>query len=91
MDREQLLRKITMLDFMKTDIALYLNTHHNDHEMIMRFNAICKDCKKLRGMYEAEFGPLSQNSVMQKGEWCWMKNPWPWQEEYNFEFVGDEY
>ena len=89
MNRDALLREITILDFTAVDLGLYLNTHPEDSEALEMYNDCIRSSKAARGEYEQQFGPLTgARSEAQSGAWTWKDNPWPWTEEFNFVISG---
>ena len=86
MDREELLKKLTRLDFMAIDLALYLDTHSTDSEGISLYNKITASAEKLREIYEESYGPLRNFGTvnMCEHEWLWSRDPWPWEKSFNF-------
>jgi len=84
MDREKLLKQITITDFMATDLHLYLNTHPNDTEAMEMYNNVVAHSAQVRKEYEEHFGPLvSYRSPDVPGR-KWSDLPWPWQKDFNF-------
>lgn len=83
--RDELLRRLTALDFVAVDMGLYLNTHPHCHDAIEKYNAAISEADKCRQMYESAYGPLCSFRSASNKTWCWSDNPWPWQEEFNFE------
>ena len=83
-NREELLKKLTTLDFMLIELGLYLNTHPEDQRALMIHREVAMDAERLRDEYEHHFAPLC-NRTQNKGQsWQWINEPWPWQEEANF-------
>ena len=60
MDRENLLKRLTMLDFMAVDMQLFLDTHPDDTNAIAKYNSIIREADNLRAQYEKSVGPLLQ-------------------------------
>lgn len=90
MEREEMLSRLTALDFMAVDMALYLDTHPYDKEGIAIYNEILKEADKARAIYEQKVGPLcSYRSISNKDKFKWCDNPWPWQECFNYELKGE--
>ena len=84
-DRDTLLKNLTELDFMATDIGLYLNTHPTDVEMIEKYNQTIIDAHEARVAFEAQFGPLTLSRSASHTEWFdWIDTPWPWMKEANY-------
>ncbi len=83
MDRDKLLKELTELDFMATDLQLYLDTHPNDMNALEKFNFISNESKKAKAQYEKKYGPLTSSSESFQ-KWDWVNDPWPWQPKANF-------
>lgn len=89
MSRDELLQKISALDFYIIDLHLYLDTHPNDSEAIMIYNDCVNQVKELRDEYNSLYGMLLANNSTSKQPWQWIDNPWPWQKSFNFELKED--
>lgn len=87
MNRDEMLKKITELDFFIVDLHLYLNTHPDDTEAIDMYNNCVDQVKELREEYNKIYGMLLMNNSKSKSPWQWIDNPWPWQKTYNFELT----
>ena len=87
MDRDALLREITIIDFMALDLQLYLNTHPDDTNALEMYNDCITRSKELHKLYAEDYGPLT--SFRSKGQpgWTWNLEPWPWEEKFNFELT----
>lgn len=90
MNKEEMLRELTALDFYTVDLQLYLNTHPNDREALAKYNAVAERANALRQEYEKMFGPLSSFRSTSKYPWQWIDDPWPWQYQFNFNLTGDD-
>ena len=90
MDRDALLRQITILDFMSTDLQLYLNTNPDDSEALEMYNDCVQNSQHARKQFEEHFGPLTGFRSKGQPGWTWSQNPWPWAEEFNFALGGEE-
>ena len=86
-EREELLKKLTILYFLTLDLHLYLNTHPNDQKAIYKYNATVLEAEKMRYEYEKYYGSLcSYRSLTDSStEWNWASDSWPWCECFNFE------
>ncbi len=91
MNRDECLKKLTMLDFMCIDLNLYLDTHPTDQDALENFNTVATQASQLREFYEKEFGPLLPSRPTCSDEWRWIDNPWPWDEAFNFKLCREEY
>ena len=84
MNRYDLLKELTMLDFMATDIHLYLDTHPFDKAAIKKYNNVIAKADECRYKYEKTYGPLcSYRSMSKEDYWAWINDPWPWYEDFN--------
>lgn len=90
MTREEILKKLSAVDFYLIDLHLYLDNHPNDREAIMQYNAMVAQAKQLRDEYERQYGMLLANNSMSGYPWQWIDNPWPWQKQFNFDLTGDD-
>ncbi len=89
MNRDEMLQRLSALDFYTLDLHLYLNTHPDDKEAIQKYNAVVKEAKTLREQYEQQYGLLSQFSPS-RTPWQWIDDPWPWQKQFNFDLSREE-
>ena len=92
MDREELLKSLSELDFIAVDLALFLNTHPENKEAIQTYNQVITAADTIRMKYEDAFGPLCsfRSYASNTNQWEWNDNPWPWQADANFSFAGKE-
>lgn len=90
MNRDEMLKKLTALDFYVIDLHLYLNTHPTDRDAILKYNAVVKEANALRQEYQEQFGMLMAGSTASKCPWQWIEEPWPWQYQFNFDLAGDD-
>lgn len=83
MQRNELLKKLTALDFVAVDLNLYLDTHPNDKVAIQEYNNVVQEAKLIRQDFEQHYGPLcsfrSQNTF---DKFAWINNPWPWEKDF---------
>lgn len=76
----QLMEQLQTIDFVLVELTLYLDTHPNDFEAINQFNQYAKERKKVKKLFESQFGPLLQYGNSYSGyPWNWADSPWPWQ------------
>jgi spore coat protein JB len=76
----QLLEQIQAVDFVLVELTLYLDTHDGDVEAINQFNHYAGERKKLKKVFESQFGPMQQFGNSYSGcPWNWNDSPWPWQ------------
>ena len=75
--REDLLIDLSALDFMLTDLNLYLDTHPCDVNALMLYNNVKAQADIYRNRFVDSFGPLTRGSTS-CDVWNWIDNPWPW-------------
>jgi spore coat protein JB len=68
-----------MLDFMATDLQLFLDTHPEDMEALEMYNKVVSNADKCRCYYENTFGPICSFRSLGRHSWDWDAEPWPWQ------------
>lgn len=89
MSRDELLKRLSAIDFYLIDLHLYLNTHPEDAEALKIYNEMIMEAKALREEYQQSYGMLLANNSTSKYPWQWIDNPWPWQKKFNFELAGE--
>ena len=52
---------------------------------------IIANAKQARAKYEEIDGPVTGFRCIANNGWSWINEPWPWKEEFNFKFVGEEH
>ena len=85
MERDKLLKQLTVLDFMSLDLHLFLNTHPCDAEALKMYNEVAASAEKARCKYEEKYGPLMSYRSKGTDGWGWERCPWPWQESFNYQ------
>lgn len=82
MSNKDLLRKIQELEFAAVDINLYLDNHPENKNALSDYNKACEELKRLRKMYENQFGPLMPfGESPSEYPFKWVNEPWPWEQE----------
>ncbi len=85
MNRDELIKRLTILDFLAVDLQLYLDIHYDDKEAIEKYNSVIKEADAIRAMLEKTNGPIfSFRSFSDSDDFTWIDNPWPWENEFNF-------
>ncbi len=76
----KMLTTLDALDFAAHDIALYLDLHPEDRDMIQLYNSYRMQANELRENYEKKYGPiLASSNATNKYPWDWNDKPWPWE------------
>lgn len=84
MERLELLKSISALEFMVIELNLYLNTHPRDREALNRFNQAVTEVKALKETYDRRYGIFTSQDSNSSYPWEWLSEPWPWEYEANF-------
>ena len=92
MEHDELLKKLSELDFIAVDLGLFLNTHPDNTEAILAYNQVITAADAVRMKYEETYGPLCsfRSYASNTNHWTWIHDPWPWQESANISFAGKE-
>jgi spore coat protein JB len=84
MKREELLLKITEIEFAAVDLQLFLNTHPYDKAALEKYNIAVCESKALREEYMKNYGSLF-NFIDPSSPECftYLSEYWPWEKDYN--------
>lgn len=80
-EKDELLLKIQELTFKVIDLGLYLDINPKDEKIYYEFRNASKELKKMKEIYEKNYGPLCLTETEYYSEYKWNKNPWPWMNE----------
>lgn len=78
-EEKRLLYHISLVDFVLTDLSLYLDTHAKDHKALEYFLHYSKIKKQLMKEFESKYYPLQTSCVEDHKEWTWGLAPNPWE------------
>lgn len=78
-DRQKLMRKIQMYDFMLFEVALYLDTHKTDREALVFYQKHKEIARQMTEEYIQKYGPLRIPDSKSEHHWEWTDGPWPWE------------
>ena len=81
-DKNKLRKKISKIEFVLHDIALYLDTHPKDTQAIKNYELYQGKLEELEKEYERIYGA---DKAIREGTWAWIEGPWPWEREFNKE------
>ncbi len=90
MNRECILRQLTVLDFAAVDLQLYLDTHPDDEAALEQYNNTVMQADALRAEYEEKYGPLFSFRSLGGKTYRWIDNPWPWENKFNFSLSKED-
>lgn len=71
--------ELQALDFVLTELGLYLDTHKKDREAFALYQKYARLAEEGRSRYVAMYGPLTQNDVVKCDSFTWLDDPWPWE------------
>lgn len=76
----ELLRKISEMSFVKTELELYLDTHPTCKMALDMYHKTVDELKLLTETYKNLYGPLVAGDSVNTESWSWVNMPWPWHE-----------
>lgn len=71
--------ELQALEFVITELGLYLDTHKNDAEAFELYKQYVSLAKEGRARYVTMFGPLVQTDTVKGNTYTWLDDPWPWE------------
>lgn len=82
--QSQMLRQIQEMEFVATELQLFLDTHPEDQQALALYNNTHHELLKLVRTYEQTYGPLLSYgfSPNPQKHWKWVEGPWPWEINY---------
>lgn len=80
-NRRKLLKEIKALDFILTELNLYLNSHPNDCNALKMHKETADKAKCLNDKYVSMYGPLTARENNNSDKWEWICGPWPWEND----------
>ena len=78
-NQEQLLRDIGIVDFVVTELTLYLDTHPQDRNAMEYFNHYNRMKRQMEREFSQKYFPLTTRMVECGTEWTWGSAPMPWE------------
>lgn len=76
--------ELQSMAFAIQELALYLDTHHDDKEALELYRSYQKMYHKGSMVYAKERGPMN-HMTPGEGEYEWIHDPWPWEYAANRE------
>ena len=80
-NKEQLLNDIGIVDFVLTELTLYLDTHPQDRNAMEYFNHYNRIKQQMVREFSQKYFPLNTNFAESNKEWRWDMAPLPWEGE----------
>lgn len=75
------LTELQALEFVITELGLYLDTHSDDAEAFAMFRQYVALEQEGRKRYEAMHGPVTREATAGRDSYVWFQDPWPWEYE----------
>ena len=73
------------LAFALQELALYLDTHPEDHEALELYRSYQRMYRDAAEKYARTCGPLTHRQAVSDKRYTWMCDPWPWEYAANKE------
>lgn len=80
-ERQKLLKRLQICDFVLMDVKLYLDSHPCDRAALEHFKKYQELREKAYCDYTEKFGPLMARDRVYQDKWTWVDDPWPWEKE----------
>ena len=78
MSKDELMRRIHALSFAMTETQLFLDTHPDCRDALIKFRQLGEELDGAMTEYQNKYGPLFADMVT-SDKWAWIDGPWPWQ------------
>lgn len=75
MKKEQMLLKLSAVQFAMWEMRIYLDTHPGNEEAQRLYKKHRVEFEALKAEYEKDFGPITLGDGNSDE---WLKDPWPW-------------
>ena len=80
-NQQQLLRDIGIVNFVLTELTLYLDTHPHDRNAMEYFNHYNRMRNQMEQEFSQKYYPLTLRLEDCSNEWRWGEAPMPWEGE----------
>lgn len=77
--------ELQALGFAIQELALYLDTHRDDHEALELYREYQKAYKHVQEKYNKANGPMNHMQQLENESYSWLDDPWPWEYTANKE------
>ena len=71
--------ELQVLRFAIQELALYLDTHRDDHEALELYRQYQELYHKGMLEYTRKYGPMNHSTPGQGETYAWLDDPWPWE------------
>ena len=80
-EREKLLKRVQMFDFILVELNLFLDTHPDSEQALDYFEQYNYLKNQAVMQYQNKYGPLRAEDQSGTETFSWVKGPWPWESE----------
>ncbi|NLB60972.1 MAG: spore coat protein CotJB [Clostridiales bacterium] len=77
--KENLLRKISEIQFVCVELNLYIDTHPEDEVAKEDYACYASELNELINRYEEIYDPLLGFGLSVPDSGCWVRSAWPWE------------
>ena len=77
-NRQMLLKRLQICDFVLTEVGMFLDTHPNDREALAYYRKYLTLKKDTLAEYTSKYGTINRDHLHSEERWDWVDNPWPW-------------
>lgn len=78
-NKDQMLKDISIVDFVLVELMLYLDTHPFDRNAMDYFNHYSKIKNQMIKEFSQKYFPLTKDLAESNKEWRWGAAPLPWE------------
>ncbi len=71
--------ELQALNFAVQELALYLDTHRDDHEALELYRSYQHMYNRCTEEYKRKHGPMNHFQPSDCEEYDWLDDPWPWE------------
>jgi len=75
----QMLKEISIIDFVLVELMLYLDTHPYDRSALEHYNHYNRMKYRMEKEFSMKYYPLTKDMADCDKEWKWGKAPLPWE------------
>ena len=80
-NREMLLKRVQICDFILVETNEYLDTHPNDQAALDYFKKYNEMRRTAAKEFTEKYGPLNMWDFEGGNRWNWVDDPWPWEKQ----------
>lgn len=77
--KEQMLKDISIVDFVLVELMEYLDTHPHDCDAMEYFNHYARIKNQMVREFSQRYFPLTKDLAESNKEWRWGSAPLPWE------------